>query len=141
MIITITELIIGIILAFLIIIGVSVILIYTPFAMCYYIETNHHQRIKYGEFIKIAAVAPMKWEIACDGDYYYLIYFNKNDENIIYMKTYLDELKLTHSYKKHKKLIHEASINKERAKLIKSWQTDINNYHDEYINNIKDKIL
>ena len=139
--ITIIELIIGIILAFLIIIGALGLFIYMPFAVCYYVETNHHQRIKYEEFIKIAAVAPKKWEIACDGDYYYLMYSDKDNVNIIYMKTYFDELKLTYSYKKHNKLIHESFINKERAKLIKLWQADINNYHNEYINNIKDKIL
>lgn len=114
--------------------------IYIVNAFCYYNDKEGYQTISYDEFIKLMAVAPEKWEIS---DWASRVYYNNT---IIYMKTYFDELRLAHAKKKSDKLILQSAMDKKRAELIKSWQSDIDNYRSEYMDVVKtyldgDKIL
>lgn len=108
-----------------------VILIYIFNAYCYYNDKEGYQTISYDEFIKLMAVAPEKWEIS---NWTGRVYYNNT---IIYMKTYFDELRLAHAKKKSDKLILRSAMNKKRAELIKSWQSDIDNYRNEYMDSVK----
>jgi hypothetical protein len=97
-----------------------------------YLEKDD-QKITYDEFIKLASIAPKKWKIMDDCDYHYLRY----DDTHIYMKTYFDQLRLTRLKKKDDKLALESIMDKKRAELIKSWQSDIDNYRSEYTDAVK----
>ena len=109
---------------------------YASFASCYHNHIKGCQTLTYKQFLSISCVAPEKWEINdciyCQIDY-------KTDEGnsvTIYMKSYFDNLRLARNYNRHKNLIHNSHLANERAKLIKSWQKDINNYHDDYLEQI-----
>lgn len=123
------------------IILVCLVLVYLFLAFMYHDITGDSQKISYDEFIKLAAVAPEKW---CISDWVYsCVYY---DGTKIFMKTYFDQLRLTRLKKKSDKLALESSIDKKRAELIKSWQSDIDNYRSEYMDTVKtyldgDKIL
>lgn len=109
-----------------------IIIIYLVHVYYYYDASKGYQKITYDEFIKLMAVAPEKWEIS---DWTYsCVYYNYT---IIYMKTYFDELRLAHAKKKGDKLILQSAMDKKRAELIKSWQSDINNYRSEYMDAVK----
>lgn len=109
-----------------------VILKYIFNAYCYYNYKEGYQTISYDEFIKLMVVAPEKWEIYNWA--YCRVYYNNT---VIYMKTYFDELRLAHAKKKSDKLILQSAMDKKRAELIKSWQSDINNYRSEYMDAVK----
>lgn len=111
---------------------------YVIFASLYIIEKHGKQTITFQQYLKISAVAPKKWEI-CDGAYCYLLYHSDGQPHIytsVYMKTYFDCLRLSRIYHMHNKWKMEQVMDKERAKLIKSWQQDINDYHDDYLKEI-----
>ena len=117
------------------------LLLYIIFTLMYKSEIHGKQTITFREFCRISAVAPKKWKIR-DGAYCHLLYHhnrdNSDDEYIeIYMKTYFDYIRLSHMCSKRNKQKLEYKLDKERANLIKSWQLDINNYYDEYTNQIK----
>lgn len=117
------------------------LLLYIIFILMYKSEIHGKQTITFREFCRISAVAPEKWKIR-DGAYCHLLYHhsrdNSDDEFIeIYMKTYFDYIRLSHMCSKRNKQKLEYKLEKERANLIKSWQLDINNYYDEYTNQIK----
>lgn len=69
---------------------------------------------------------------------YIRIDYKTDDGNTvtIYMKSYFDYIRLARAYNKHKNFINNSHLSNERAKLIKSWQKDINNYHDNYLEQI-----
>jgi len=109
-----------------------VILIYVANASSYYECISDEQTITFDEFIKLEAVAPEKWIIS---DWvYYCVYYGSTR---IFMKTYFDELRLAHAAKKLDKLELQSAMDKKRAELIKSWQSDIDNYRSEYMDAIK----
>lgn len=113
-------------------------MLYVIFAFIYISEKRGEQTITFQQYRKISAVAPKKWEI-CDGVYCYLLYHSDGQPHIytsVYMKTYFDCLRLSRIYHIHNKRRIEQVMDKERAKLIKSWQQDINDYHDDYLKEI-----
>ncbi len=114
------------------IILVCLVLVYLGFAFAYHDITGDSQKISYDEFIKLAAVAPEKW---CISDWVYsCVYY---DGTKIFMKTYFDQLRLARLKKKDDKLAFQSAMDKKRAELIKSWQSDINNYRSEYMDAVK----
>ena len=115
----------------LIVLGITIYSIMLVDYHFFYLQKND-QKITYDEFIKLASVAPEKWKIMDDCDYYL-----RYGDTCIYMKTFLDELKLIHMAKKREKLKFESSMDKKRAELIKSWQSDIDNYRSEYMDAVK----
>ena len=54
----------------------------------------------------------------------------------IYMKTYFDMLRLRKLYRRQRKHKTNIKLTNKRAKLIKEWQKDINNFHDDYLEQI-----
>ena len=99
-------------------------------AIIYYCEKRNEQKITYKQYIRISSIAPEKWDIRCDG--YYLTYNN----HVIYMSSYFDMLRLKRDYRKDQKGINDIKYVENRAKLIKEWQKDINNFHDDYLEQI-----
>jgi hypothetical protein len=113
-------------------------ILYLMFVAVYHIDNKNEQKITYHQFLRISSVAPEKWELT-DDVYNHLHY--KTGENVhdytdIFMKTYFDMLRLKRLYKKQKKKKYYSEYLDERAKLIKMWQKDINNYHDDYLEQI-----
>ena len=109
-----------------------VILIYVANALSYHECISDQQTITFDEFIKLEAVAPEKWIISdC---VYYCVYYGGTR---IFMKTYFDELRFAHAAKKLDKLKLQSDMDKKRAELIKSWQSDIDNYRSEYVDSVK----
>ena len=115
-------------------IGFAVSLMYIIFALFYRSDAADHQRISYKEFIRISAVCPEKWHIE-DGYVTYREDPNSwwHDSTRIYMKSYFDALRLNRLYKAEKKKSKNSILDRERAKLLKAWQQDINNYRDQYV--------
>ena len=124
------------------------VILYLMFVAVYHIDNKNEQKITYHQFLRISSVAPEKWELK-DGFYYHLHYKTGESANVytnIYMKTFFDMLRLRRLYKKQKKKNYYSKYLDERAKLIRLWQKDINNYHDDYLEQIgvylkKGKIL
>ena len=111
-------------------IGFAVSLMYIIFALFYRSDAADHQRISYKEFIRISAVCPEKWHLEDE----YVIYTDARWETTtIYMKSYFDCLRLNRLYKAEKKKSKNSILDRERAKLLKAWQQDINNYRDQYV--------
>ena len=97
-------------------------------------DSANYQRMTYKEFIRISAVCPEKWHIE-DG---YVTYREDpnywwHDSTRIFMKSYFDALRLNRLYKAEKKKSKNSILDRERAKLLKAWQQDINNYRDQYV--------
>jgi len=65
-----------------------------------------------------------------------LCYNEEDYHQYVYMKTYCDMLRLKRMYRKQNKYMRDAVCTNERAKLIKEWQKDINNFHDDYLEQI-----
>jgi hypothetical protein len=99
-------------------------------AIIYYCEKRNEQKITYKQYVRISSIAPEKWAIICDG--YYLTYNN----HVIYMASYFDMLRLKRDYRKEQNEINDIKYVENRAKLIKEWQKDINNFHDDYLEQI-----
>ncbi len=116
----------------LIVLGITIYSMMLVYYHFFYLEKDD-QKITYDEFIKLASMAPKKWKIMDGWDYCYLRYGDTH----IYMKTYFDQLRLTRLKKKDDKLALESTMDKKRAELIKSWQSDINNYRNEYMDAVK----
>jgi hypothetical protein len=130
------EMMIGMIRIFLVAIALCCATMYAIFASCYHDHIKGYQTLTYKQFLRISCVAPEKWKI--DDWVYCRIDYKTDDGNTvsIYMKSYFDCLRLARVYNKHKSLIQTSHLANERAKLIKSWQKDINNYHDDYLEQI-----
>ena len=111
------------------------VFLYIIFALFYKIETVNEQAISFKQYLRISAVCPEKWEII-DGIYWY-VYYNSNDNYVkLYMKTYFDQLRLGMLYKRKERKDINDIMAKERAKLIKEWQRDINSYRDQYVGQV-----
>ena len=52
------------------------------------------------------------------------------------MASYFDMLRLKRDYRKEQNEINDIKYVENRAKLIKEWQKDINNFHDDYLEQI-----
>ena len=102
-------------------------------AATYRVYIRDRQTITYDEFIKISAIAPDKWYITTWQDYYCACY----DCTDIFMKNYCDMKKLGFLLQKQRRQRNEAELNKRKAELIKKWQKDINDCHDEYVDYVK----
>jgi hypothetical protein len=111
--------------------------LYLIFVAIYHIANKNEQKISYHQFLRISSVATEKWKIR-DNGYYFLRYYDEDldDYTEIYMSSFFDMLRLGRLYKKQKKRDFNISYMNERAKLIKMWQKDINNYHDDYLEQI-----
>ena len=116
-----------------------VLCLYLVFALIYLsdIDYRNAQTITYRQFLRISSVAPEKWKIMDNCDYY-LCYHGEGpyDYTDIYMSSFFDMLRLGRLYKKQKERDFNTAYMNERAKLIKMWQKDINNYHDDYLEQI-----
>lgn len=126
------------VMVFMIGIIIVFVILYLIFAAIYHIDNKNEQKITYHQFLRISSVAPEKWELT-DGVYYHLHY--KTGESVcsytdIFMKTCFDMLRLKRLYKKQKKKNYYSKYLDERAKLIRLWQKDINDYHDDYLEQI-----
>lgn len=113
---------------------ITFLLVYFIMATIYHLDSDvrYGQKMSFRQYLRISCVAPEKWYIR-DGCYCYLVY-NKYAE--VYMKTYFDQIRLCLLYEKKKKKDIDEIWAQERMKLIKSWQEDINNYHDDYLEQI-----
>lgn len=112
--------------------------VYVILALCYRAESKDEQRITYREFVRISAVCPEKWHLENE----YVVYTEmtntlRDDSTRIYMKSYFDALRLNRLYKAEKKKSKNSILDRERAKLLKAWQQDINNYRDQYMDATK----
>lgn len=127
---------------FIIISGIlmSFLLVYLIEVALYHLDSDvrHGQKISFRQYLRISSVAPKKWYIL-DGCYCYLIYYKDgdiSDRTEVYMRTYFDQLRLLLLCRKNKKRDMNEMWTRERTKLIKAWQKDINNYHDDYLEKI-----
>lgn len=128
---------IGMIWIFLAAVALLVLTLYSISASCYHDHLKKgYQTLTYKQFLRISCVAPEKWKINDWG--YCRIYYRTDEGNTveIYMNSYFNNLRLAWYYNKYKKLMCNSYLANERAKLIKSWQKDINNYHDDYLEQI-----
>ena len=127
------------VMVFMIAIIIIFAIVYLMFATMYHIDNKNKQKITYHQFLRISSVAPEKWELTY-GNYYHHLHYKTGksmyDYTDIFMKTYFDMLRLKRLYKKQKKKNYYSEYLDERAKLIKMWQKDINNYHDDYLEQI-----
>lgn len=112
-----------------------IVFLYIIFALFYKMETVNEQAISFKQYLRISAVCPEKWEII-DGIYWYVYYNSNDDYTKIYMKTYFDQLRLGMLYKRKERKDINDIMAKERAKLIKQWQRDINSYQDQYMEQV-----
>ena len=128
---------------FIIISGILMALLigyYLIVATIYHLDSDvrYGQKISFRQYLRISSVAPEKWDIR-NSCYCYLVYNKDADisnRTEVYMRTYFDHLRLCLLYEKKKKKDIDEIWAQERMKLIKSWQEDINNYHDDYLEQI-----
>ena len=119
---------------------ITFLLVYFIMATIYHLDSDvrYGQKISFRQYLRISSVAPEKWYIR-DGCYCYLVYNKDADisnRTEVYMRTYFDHLRLCLLYEKEKKKDIDEIWTQERMKLIKSWQEDINKYHDNYLEQI-----
>ena len=103
-----------------------------------YSDVRYGQKISFRQYLRISCVAPEKWKIVdvCDCYLHYKTGKYTYNYTNIYMKTYFDALRLKRLYKKQQKREADAEYSSKRAELIKLWQKDINNFHDDYLEQI-----
>ena len=106
----------------------GLIILYCIFAAVYRAWIKDEQTISYNEFISLYAIATNKWIIT--NNFYPCAYY---DGSYIYMKRYCDMIMLGLLSQKKRRQKMEAELDKRKAELIKKWQKDINDYHDEYV--------
>lgn len=116
------------------IVGLSV---YGIFACIYHDMTKEEQKITYKELIHLMPISSEKWRFNGGGAYAYAVYTDGSDRTDIYMKSYFDCLRFQHLINKSKKESSEDALLKEKAKLVRAWQRDINNYQERYMNELK----
>lgn len=128
---------------FIIIIGIlmGLLFAYSILVALYHLDSDvrYGQKISFRQYLRIYSVAPKKWYIHDGGCYCYLIYYKDgdiSDRTDVYMKTFFDQLRLLLLCRKNKKRDLNEMWTRERTKLIKAWQKDINNYHDDYLEQI-----
>lgn len=128
---------------FIIITGIlmGLLFVYLILATIYHLDSDvrYGQKISFRQYLRISCVAPEKWKIVdvlCNCCLHYKTGKYAYDYTNIYMKTYFDALRLKRLYKKQQKREADAEYSSKRAKLIKLWQKDINNYHDDYLKQI-----
>ena len=109
----------------------------------YHSEIKNKQTMSFKEYLRISACAPEKWEIYDDGATCHLVYHPSGypdecyERREIYMKSYIDYLRLCSLYKSQKKKGRDKIWTQERAELIKYFQRDINAYQKQYIKEMK----
>lgn len=117
--------------------GNVIVILYILLAIFYRCGIRNEQTMTLRQAFHISSVSPEKWEVY-DGIGCYLIYKSDNgEEYIIYMKSYFDRLRLGAFYRHQKRKKIDSIQAKERAKLIKEWQKDINHYQDKYMEHVK----
>lgn len=112
------------------------IIYHTVNAIIYHYDIKNEQKITYRQYLQISCVAPEKWNISGDTDCYLIYYCKEMGYQNIYMKTYFDMLRLRKLYRRQRKYKTNIKLTNKRAKLIKEWQKDINNFHDDYLEKI-----
>jgi hypothetical protein len=105
-------------------------------ATIYHDDIKTEQKLTYHQYLQISCVAPEKWNISGDTDCHLIYYCKEMGYQDIYMKTYFDMLRLRKLYRRQRKHKTNIKLANKRAKLIKEWQKDINNYHDDYLEKI-----
>ena len=110
----------------------GLIILYCIFAAVYRAWIKDEQTISYNEFISLYAITTNKWIITYN--YYPCAYY---DGSYIYMKRFCDMIMLYLLSQKQRRQKMEAELDKRKAELIKKWQKDINDYHDEYVDYVK----
>lgn len=114
-----------------------IVILYIVFAIFYRCEIRNEQTMTLRQAFHISSVSPEKWDVY-DSVYYCLIYKSDDGkESPIYMKSYFDQLRLGAFYRRKKREKLDSIQAKERAKLIKEWQKDINHYQDKYMEHVK----
>lgn len=127
---------------FIIISGILMALLiwYLILVALYHLDSDvrYGQKISFRQYLRISCVAPEKWKIVdvCDCYLHYKTGKYTYNYTNIYMKTYFDALRLKRLYKKQQKREADAEYSSKRAELIKLWQKDINNFHDDYLEQI-----
>lgn len=105
-------------------------------AIIYHYEIRDDQKLTYHQYLQISCIAPEKWGISGDANCHLIYYSKELAYQNIYMKTYFDMLRLRKLYRRQRKYKTNIKLTNERAELIKEWQKDINNYHDDYLEKI-----
>ena len=121
-----------ILLALISVLFFGLIILYCIFAAVYRAWVKDEQTISYNEFISLYAIIPNKWIIT--NNTYPCAYY---DGSYIYMKRHCDMIMLYLLSQKQRRQKMEAELDKRKAELIKKWQKDINDYHDEYVDYVK----
>ena len=113
------------------------LIIYAIFALDYRSSAKKHQRMTYKEYLRISSVAPDKWRLY-DGIYCYALYGERFPYEEIYMKSYFDSLRLGKKCLREMKRKENVDYTVARAKLLISWQEDINRYQEKYTEELKE---
>lgn len=97
-------------------------------------DAKSYQRIRFRELEKMYAIAPEKWSPPdYDFDSSYVYYKESKDahKTRIYMTSFLGTVRLMYELKSGRRKFSKQIYMEDRAKLLKAFQKDINEYVDQ----------
>lgn len=95
---------------------------------------NDKPTITFNQFKGLYKIAPKKWDT--DRDWY--VVYNGDYKEILYFKTWLDEIRYKHWYRRKEKSDIQQRLNECNLKLLDCWQNDLNQYRANYLKELKE---
>lgn len=108
--------------------------IIVTFHLCHKDIINSRPTITFNQFKDLYKIAPKKWDT--DRDWY--VVYNGDYKEILYFKTWLDEMRYKHWYRRKEKSDIQQRLNECNLKLLDCWQNDLNQYRDNYLKELKE---
>lgn len=110
---------------------IPALIVWVILCLLYKSEIKDEKTISFKQYLLLSSMAPDKWhtseilECVSYGDNYY-------NAQRIYMKTYIDKLKLSRYIHKGEEARKCKKKTKDMVKLISSWNKDIEEYRKKY---------
>lgn len=108
--------------------------IIVTFHLCHKDIINSRPTITFNQFKDLYKIAPKKWDT--DRDWY--VVYNGDYKETLYFKTWLDEMRYKHWYRRKEKSDIQQRLNECNLKLLDCWQNDLNQYRDNYLKELKE---
>lgn len=108
--------------------------IIVTFHLCHKDIINGRPTITFNQFKDLYKIAPKKW----DTDNDWCVAYNGNYRERLYFKTWLDEMRYKHWYRRKEKSDIQQRLNECNLKLLDCWQNDLNQYRDNYLKELKE---